>query len=121
MSHLVTSRQPIRKPTDKNLLYLLEFAAWVKEWYGQTKLSLTQQTTTAVKKNFKCQDCKDLYIASDEVPALTFVDDGNGDSTTQDAVTRAAILKQVNSRGGLCTLTDLVYISCIYIWNFYQT
>ena len=30
------------------LLYLLVFAAWVKEWNGQTKLSLTQQTTTAV-------------------------------------------------------------------------
>ena len=41
-------RQPIRKPADKNLLYLLEFAALVKEWKGQTKLSLTQQTTTAV-------------------------------------------------------------------------
>ena len=28
----------------------------------------------SISKNFKCQDCKDLYIASDEVPALTFVD-----------------------------------------------
>ena len=74
----------------------------------------------SISKNFKCQDCKDLYIASDEVPALTFVEDGNGESTKQDAVTRATFLKQVN-RGGLCTPTDLVYISCIYIWNFYQT
>ena len=42
------SLQPIRMPADKNLLYLLEFAAWVKEWNGLTKLSLTQQTTTTV-------------------------------------------------------------------------
>ena len=68
----------------------------------------------SISKNFKCQDCKDLYIASDEVPALTFVEDGNGDSTKQDVVTRAISLKQVR-RGGLCTPTDLVYISCIYI------
>ena len=42
------SWQHICKPADKNLLYLLEFVAWIKEWNGQTKLSLTQQTTTAV-------------------------------------------------------------------------
>ena len=48
------------------------------------------------------------------------MEDGNGYSTKQDAVTRATFLKQVNI-GGLCTPTDLVYISCIYIWNFYQT
>ena len=74
----------------------------------------------SISKNFKCQDYKDLYIASDEVLALTFVEDGNGDSTKQDAVTRATFLKQINRRG-LCTPTDLVYISCIYNWNFYQT
>ena len=74
----------------------------------------------SISKNCKCQDSKDLYIASDEVPALTFIEDGNWDSTKEDAVTRATFLKQV-SRGGLCTLTNLVYISCIYIWNFYKT
>jgi hypothetical protein len=247
------SRQPIREPTDENLLYLLEFAAWVKEWRGQTKLSLTKETTTAVHqtctalvelarhmltdrqfqyvllgqfqsdaieqrfgwyrqlsganyyvsvrqvleaeksirvrsliklskmdineaksamaeaaedqeivlrakmvellsaldgdeltveckdpgdqniifyiagfiarsitKNSKCQDCKDLYIASDEVPALTFAEAGSGGSTEQEAAMRATFLEQVN-RGGLCTPTDLVYLSCLYIWNFYQT
>ena len=67
-----------------------------------------------ISKKFKCQDCKDLYIASDEVPALTIVENRNGNSTKQDAVTRATFLYQVN-RGGLCTPTDLVYIS----WNFY--
>ena len=45
---MIDSRQPIRKPADKNLPNLLEFAAWVKEWNSQTKLSLTHQTTTAV-------------------------------------------------------------------------
>ena len=74
----------------------------------------------SISKNIKCRDCKDLYIASDEVPALTFVEDGNGDSTKQDAVTRTTFLNQVY-RGGFCTPTDLVYISCICIWNFYQT
>ena len=39
----------------------------------------------SINKNFKCQDYKDLYIASDEVPALTFVEDENGDSTKKDA------------------------------------
>ena len=50
----------------------------------------------SISKNFKYQDCKDLYIASDEVLALTFVEDGNRDSIKQDAVTRATFLKQVN-------------------------
>jgi len=42
------SRQVIRESTDENLHYLLDFAAWVKEWSGHSKLSLTQQTTAAV-------------------------------------------------------------------------
>ena len=42
------SRQLIRKPADKNLLDILEFAAWVKEWNCQAKRSLAQQTATAV-------------------------------------------------------------------------
>ena len=57
-----------------------------------------------LSKNFKCQDFKDLYIASDEVPALTFAEDGNGD-LNMHAVTRPTFLKQVN-REGLCTSTD---------------
>lgn len=247
------SRQPIREASDENLLYLLEFAAWVKEWSDQTKLSLTKETTTAVhqtctalvelarhmltdkkfeyvllgqfqsdvieqrfgwyrqlsganyfvsvrqvleaeksirvrslikfskmdiheaksamteateeqetilkaemleilstldgneltvectdsgdqniifyiagfiarsiSKSSKCQACKYLYVASDEVPALTFSEARSGDLTNQEETMRATFLNQVN-RGGLCTPTDLVYLSCLYIWNFYQT
>ena len=84
-------------PGDKNIIF------YIAGFIGRS-----------ISKNFKCQDCKDLYITSVEVSAIAFVEDGNGDSTKQDAVTRATFSKHVN-RGGLCTPTDLVYISCIYI------
>ena len=60
----------------------------------------------SISKNLTCQDYKDFYNASDEAPALTFVEDENGYSIKQDAVTRATFLKQVN-RGGLCTLVEM--------------
>ena len=42
------SRQPIPEPMDGNLLYLLQFASWVKDWKNQSKLLLTHETTTEV-------------------------------------------------------------------------
>jgi len=74
----------------------------------------------SISKNKTCEDCKHLYIASDEIPTITFADAGSGDSSEQEAQTRATFLNQVN-RGGLCTPTDIVYLSCLYVWNFYQT
>lgn len=247
------SRRPICEPADPNLVYLSDFAAWVKEWNNYSKLSLTKQTTTAVyqtctalgdlakhmlhdkkfdyvllgkfqsdpieqrfgwyrqlsganyfvsvrqvleaeksirvkslikfsnmdikeatatmaesaegkeeanttqiieflsclnaddlttectdpgdqniifyiagflalniSKKLKCQDCKSLCISTEKVPALTFAEDERVNLTDQETEVRATFLKQIN-RGGLCTPTDLLYISCLYIWNFYQT
>ena len=247
------SRQPIREPMDENLLYLLQFASWVKDWKNQSKLLLTHETTTevhqtcttlvgltrdmldekqfeyillgqlqsdAIEKRFgwhrklsganyfvsvqqvleaeksirvrslikfshfniheamsamadsaekkvidvearveemlstltdrqlscECKDighnniifyvagfiarsvtsnvrnhfCKELFIASNGASTMGLEDDGNSDLICQETKKDAGFFAQVN-RGGLCIPTELVRLSCLYIWNFYQT
>ena len=71
--------------------------------------SIAGSIASSIIKNFKCQECKDLYIASDVVPALTFIDDGN--STKHES----NLLKAFEQRRPLYSYRPGVHLMYLYL------
>ena len=75
---------------------------------------------SSVFSNVRCHYCKELFIASNGASTMGLEVDGNSDLICQVPKMKAAFFSQVN-KGGPCIPTELVRLSCLYIWNFYQT
>ena len=88
--------------TDKNILFYV---------VGFNAHSMT--------KNLKFEDWKTLSVKDTDIP--DFLKEEESTETNQDSTSLKTMLFEQVNRGGLSTLTDLVYQSYIYNYNFYQT
>jgi hypothetical protein len=71
----------------------------------------------SVIKTLPCESCKSLIAIDTNTPLVKF--DPTDATSNEIESTKRQFLDQVN-RGGLCTPTDLCFLTCIYAWNFYH-
>ena len=72
----------------------------------------------SMTKNLKFEDWKTLSVKDTDIPE--FLKEESTETNQDSTLLKTMLFVQVN-RGGLSTLTDLVYQSHIYNYNFYQT
>ncbi len=68
------------------------------------------------RKHLKCEGCCNLLIASLLEPKVKF----NHDMSDSADEERKKMFLELLNRGRLCHPSDLVFLACIFIWNFYQ-
>lgn len=73
-----------------------------------------------VGKLKKCQSCLNLLFDGTQELVVKFEDLEDDTDPSSSNILKERFLEQV-TRGGLKKPSDLVYLSCIYIWNFYNT
>lgn len=71
----------------------------------------------SIRKVSKCQKCTSLVMESPEQPTLTFEEQA---LTNEEENRKKEFLMQVN-RGGLVTPTEVAYMSCMYIYSFFDS
>ena len=71
----------------------------------------------SIRKVCKCSKCTNLIMESPEQPLLTFEEEA---LTNEEDSKKKEFLMQVN-RGGLVTPTDVTYMSCMYIYSFFDS
>ena len=66
-----------------------------------------------------CKECVKMLVESLDMPEVSFkMPDGSVVEEDIDQEAKDALIRQVN-RGGLCSATDLCYLSCRISWNFF--
>ena len=66
-----------------------------------------------------CKECVKMLVESLDMPEVSFkMPDGSVVEEDIDQEAKDALIRQVN-RGGLCSATDLCYLSCRIPWNFF--
>ena len=71
----------------------------------------------ALIRKESCHDCKNMLVTDITTPSIQFIAENEIDEEMKSK--KEAFLKSIN-RGGLCTPSDLVYLSCTYVFNFYD-
>ena len=76
----------------------------------------TRSVMRSLPSKLSCKDCVSLLIKSTDVPEISMEDEN--ELTPEESLAKDTFLKQIN-RGGLFTPTDLSFIGCIHIHQFY--
>ena len=69
-------------------------------------------------KTISCKDCGKLLIDNIAAPNIIISNEGTGMSE-EEIEMKDDFLNQLN-RGGLCTPSDVTYLSCLCAWSFFQ-
>ena len=69
-------------------------------------------------KILKCKECSNLLIDNVAAPQITLSPESSG-MTKEEIEMKEDFLNQLN-RGGLCTPSDVTYLSCLCAWSFFQ-